>query len=108
VASIHLEKLGHTVDVAANRKIAYEKFISKTYDIVLMDVQMPEIDGFTSTKMIRKYENDHQIIEKTPIIAMTANAMLGDKEKCIEAGMDDYISKPFTAENLNKILIKYS
>jgi len=108
VASIHLEKLGHTVDVAANGKIAYEKFISKTYDIVLMDVQMPEIDGFTSTKMIRKYENDQQIIEKTPIIAMTANAMLGDKEKCIEAGMDDYISKPFTAENLNKILIKYS
>jgi signal transduction histidine kinase len=108
VASIHLEKLGHSVDVAANGQIAYEKFISNTYDLVLMDVQMPEIDGFTSTRMIRKYENEHQIIEKTPIIAMTANAMLGDKEKCIEAGMDDYISKPFTAETLNKILIKYS
>ncbi len=108
VACIHLEKLGHRVDVADNGKIAYEKYISNTYDVVLMDVQMPEIDGFVSTKMIRQYENDHHIIEKTPIIAMTANAMQGDKEKCIEAGMDDYLSKPFTADSLSKILEKYS
>ncbi len=108
VASIHLEKLGHRVDVADNGKIAYEKFISKPYDIVLMDVQMPEIDGFVSTKMIRQYEAGLHITEKIPIIAMTANAMQGDKEKCIEAGMDDYLSKPFTAESLNEILEKYS
>jgi len=108
VASIHLEKLGHTVDVADNGRIAYEKFISKPYNIVLMDVQMPEIDGFMSTRMIRKYESDQNISQRTPIIAMTANAMQGDKEKCIDAGMDDYISKPFTAETLSKILEKYT
>jgi len=72
-----------------------------------MDVQMPEMDGFESTRWIRQYENEQGIHDKTPIIAMTANAMRGDKEKCIKVGMDDYLSKPFTAESLMKVLIKF-
>jgi len=107
VASIHLQKMGHNVIVANNGKLAIEKFKENSYDIVLMDVQMPEMDGFESTKRIRQFEKEQKIQDKTPIIAMTANAMRGDKEKCIMAGMDDYISKPFTAESLMKILIKF-
>ncbi len=107
VASIHLEKLGHLVTVASNGLAAYETFKSTGFDLVFMDIQMPEADGYESTGLIRRYEKQKQQ-KRTPIIAMTANAMKGDKEKCINAGMDDYISKPFTASALKEILSKYA
>ncbi len=108
VASIHLEKLGHTVQVANNGLVAFDAFKSGNFDLVFMDVQMPEADGYESTGLIRNYERKDSTKKRIPIIAMTANAMKGDKEKCIEAGMDDYISKPFTARALKEILSKYA
>jgi CheY-like chemotaxis protein/signal transduction histidine kinase len=86
------------IDVASNGKEALDKFGTSKYDLILMDVQMPVIDGFVATRKIREIEattNSH-----TPIIAITANALHGDREKCISAGMDDYISKPFQVEVL--------
>jgi signal transduction histidine kinase len=108
VASIHLEKLGHKVDVAGNGLAAFDAFSKSDYDIIFMDIQMPEADGFEATAMIRNYEKKKEKTKPVPIIAMTANAMKGDKEKCIEAGMDEYISKPFTAKALQEILIKFA
>ncbi len=108
VASIHLEKLGHHVDVAVNGIAAFEDYKAKPYDLIFMDIQMPEADGYESTRLIRNYESQNDLAIKTPIIAMTANAMKGDKEKCLAAGMDDYISKPFTAKALKETLNKYA
>lgn len=97
-----LEKQNHIVDVAVNGLEAVEKFSCSSYDVILMDIQMPEMDGLKATKEIRKLEmsTDYHI----PIIAMTAHAMLGDKEKCLEAGMDDYISKPIRIDEFLEIL----
>lgn len=108
VASIHLEKLGHTVKVANNGIAAFKAFKSSEFDLIFMDVQMPEADGYEATGLIRNEERKKNAGKRIPIIAMTANAMKGDKEKCIEAGMDDYISKPFTAKALKEILSKYA
>lgn len=91
------------VDIAENGLIAYEKAKTGDYDIILMDIQLPEMDGYEATRSIRKIEN----VEKrdVPIIAMTAHAMSGEAEKCINAGMNEYISKPFDVKVLyNKII----
>lgn len=90
-----------TCDVAINGSEAVEAVRKKDYDIVFMDCQMPVMDGYESTKEIRKLEGDNK---HTIIIAMTANAMQGDREKCIKAGMDDYISKPIYFEALFKMI----
>ena len=79
--------------------------MQKRYDMILMDCQMPELDGFQATQKIRRWEtSQHQHI---PIIALTANAMSGDREKCLGAGMDDYLSKPFTQEQLFDVCKKW-
>ncbi|NIM10926.1 MAG: response regulator [Candidatus Aminicenantes bacterium] len=102
VALFNLKKFNHHVDVAENGKIAIDKFKSHQYDLVLMDVQMPVMDGYEATKTIRKMEKE--TAKKTgteihtPIIAMTANAMKEDEEKCLRAGMDAHLAKPFSAE----------
>jgi CheY-like chemotaxis protein len=99
-----LEKSGHSVVTANNGNEAVAALQHETVDLVLMDVEMPEMDGFEATVAIRKEEigkNRH-----IPIIAMTAHAMPGDKEKCLAAGMDDYISKPIRALDLLNLLEK--
>lgn len=102
VATNILKKQGHTITVANNGREAVETFTTGTFDLVLMDVQMPEMNGFDATALIRKHEQLTCV--HTPIIAMTAYAMTGDRERCLEAGMDGYISKPIqTEELLNKI-----
>jgi signal transduction histidine kinase len=106
VAQFNLKQLGHTADLAENGKIAFEKFKNNTYDVILMDIMMPEMDGLEATKHIREWEekNDVKPHEKIHIIAMTANALKGDKEKYLKNGMDDYISKPFQQEDLAAVL----
>ncbi len=92
-----LKKLGHSIDLAQNGFEAINALQTKKYDLVLMDVQMPEMDGITATKKIREMHNE---ISKIPIIAITANAMEGDKENYLRAGMNDYVSKPIHLPSL--------
>lgn len=94
VAVLMLESRGHEVTVANNGREAVERFRSGPFDLILMDVQMPEMDGLEATRTIRGLETGGDHI---PIIAMTAHAMSGDRERCLQAGMDDYLSKPIQA-----------
>jgi two-component system, sensor histidine kinase and response regulator len=93
-----LKKEGHTITVANNGREAVDAVESQTFDVVLMDVQMPEMDGFEATRLIR--EREKLSGRHVPIIAMTAHAMKGDRERCLEVGMDDYLSKPIRAQLL--------
>jgi signal transduction histidine kinase/CheY-like chemotaxis protein len=104
VAQMHLEKLGHHVECAINGKIAFEMYTKSDYDLIFMDIQMPEMDGIQATKRIREFERDIQLKNPIQIIALTANAMKGDKEACLNAGMNNYMSKPFKPAELNQIL----
>ncbi len=101
-----LEKRGHSVVIAANGRQALGALEREQFDAVLMDIQMPEMDGYEATGAIRKLEQ--QTGEHLPIIAMTANAMKGDRSKCIAAGMDDYIAKPVRSRELFATLEKYA
>ncbi len=93
------------MDVAANGSEAWNGSEQSTYDLIFMDCQMPEMDGYEATAEIRRHENGSKHI---PIIAMTAHAMQGDREKCLQAGMDDYIPKPIKKENLTEIVQKWA
>jgi PAS domain S-box-containing protein len=95
-----IEKAGHSVVVANNGREALDVWQREPFDVVLMDVQMPEMDGFTATARIRDLEKERGSTGRTPIIAMTANAMKGDRERCLEAGMDGYISKPVKRDSM--------
>jgi two-component system, sensor histidine kinase and response regulator len=101
-----LEKRGHKVTVAGNGKEALAALGKDSFDLVLMDVQMPEMDGFEATAVIREKEKVSG--NHLSIIAMTAHAMAGDRERCLEAGMDDYITKPIRSEELSAVLKRYS
>jgi CheY-like chemotaxis protein len=108
VAVRMLEKLGYRTDVAANGLEAVAVLSRASYAAVLMDVQMPELDGYGATAKIRRREDERAEGEShTPIIAMTANAMQGDREKALEAGMDDYVSKPVNSEELSEVLERW-
>ncbi len=100
-----LDRLNCTVDTAENGKEALDRVENNHYDVIFMDLQMPEMDGLEATQQIRKIQQRKQI--KTPIIALTANAMQGDQKKCLDAGMDDYLSKPFEMKDIEKLLNKY-
>jgi two-component system sensor histidine kinase/response regulator len=93
-----LEKRGHTVVLVRNGREALEAMDKQSFDIVLMDVQMPELDGFETTRLIRKREEASGV--HLPIIALTAHAMQGDKERCLACGMDGYIPKPVQPEDM--------
>ncbi|MBA3004276.1 MAG: response regulator, partial [Desulfurivibrio sp.] len=98
VAQKLLEKEGHSVVIANNGREAVEKYDAEHFDLILMDVQMPEMDGFEATAEIRALEQGTP--RHIPILALTAHAMKGYSEKCLEAGMDGYVSKPFNIKNL--------
>jgi CheY-like chemotaxis protein len=103
LAVILLRKAGYTVDVAENGLRAIEQIGKRRYDAVLMDVQMPEMDGYAATRLIREQLQ----LDRLPIIAMTANAMKGDEEQCRAAGMDDYVSKPFALPKFIQVLDRW-
>lgn len=98
IVLLSLNKKVQQIDVADNGKIALEMFGQKQYDIILMDIMMPVMDGLTATKKIREIESTNK--SHIPIITITANALAGDRDNCLAAGADDYISKPFPAEVL--------
>jgi two-component system sensor histidine kinase/response regulator len=100
VASLILKAHGCEVEIASNGRIALEKWKRGAFDLVLMDCQMPEMDGFEATRAIRAAEGDRH----TPIVAVTANAMEGDRQRCLAAGMDDYVSKPMNKASLGAAL----
>lgn len=100
-----LTKLGLEADVATTGLEAIEAYNSKSYDLILMDCQMPIMDGYSATQEIRKAEK--KLKNHVPIIAMTAHALKGDREKCIQAGMDDYIAKPLNIKLLNEMMEKW-
>lgn len=101
-----LEKKGWIVKAAENGRIAFEMATSQRFDLILMDVQMPEMDGFDATRSIRQSEKDKNF--HTPIVAMTAHAMKGDREKCLAAGMDFYITKPVNPNELYETIEKFA
>jgi CheY-like chemotaxis protein len=104
-ASWMLEKLGVQVDVAQNGREAVDMAAAMAYDVVLMDVQMPGMDGLEAARRIRNLDGP---AARVPIVAMTANAMKGDREKCLQAGMDDYLAKPFGKADLRKALSNWT
>lgn len=115
LAVMLLERMGHHVDVVSNGQGAVDAVFRQPYDVVFMDCQMPEMDGYEATRIIRIRESslDNDEIPVTgkqrriPIIAMTANAMQGDREKCLAAGMDDYMSKPIKVDGIAKALMQW-
>ncbi|MCD6198237.1 MAG: response regulator [Deltaproteobacteria bacterium] len=105
VALKMLEKMGFRADAVANNgREAVKAVVDMPYDLVLMDCQMPEMDGYKATREIRNSKSE---IRNLPIIALTANAMKGDREKCINAGMDDYLAKPLSPKALADVLEKW-
>jgi CheY-like chemotaxis protein len=107
VATTYLEQLGYSYDVSTNGMTAIDMFKQGNYGTILMDIQMPGISGLETTRKLRKYEKDSNL-RPSYIIGMTAHALLGDRENCIEVGMDDYISKPFDPKDLKAKLEKAS
>lgn len=101
--AVHLlKKRGHTVVIAANGRAAIAAFEKEKFDLLLMDIQMPEMNGFEATAVIR--EKEKTVSSHIPIIALTAHAMKGDRERCLAAGMDGYISKPIQADELSRVI----
>ena len=106
VASAMLSKLGCSMDLSENGQEAVRQFNAEPYDLVLMDINMPIMDGYEATKRIRMLE-DAQQLHRTPIVACTANAMEGDRDKSIDAGMDEHLGKPFLITDLAAILAQF-
>ncbi len=105
VAARMLEKMGARVDVAANGREAVDMALRLPYDLVFMDCQMPEMDGYDATAAIRRADGSGA---RVPIVAMTANALDGAREHCLEAGMDDYVAKPVKPEDLRRVLARFA
>jgi CheY-like chemotaxis protein len=110
VAAGMLETFACRIDFAENGREALEATETKKYDLVFMDCQMPEMDGLTATRLIRERESKETAavgIPRVPIVALTAHAMQGDRELCLAAGMDDYLTKPFTLTQVEHVLARW-
>ncbi|MGC4074677.1 MAG: PAS domain S-box protein [Nibricoccus sp.] len=105
VARLTLEKMGHQVELAANGREALEKLSASRFDAVLMDCQMPEMDGYEATRRLREGQAEGADVS-TPVIALTAYALAGDRARCLAAGMNEYVTKPLSAEQLRQALAR--
>jgi len=101
-----LERRGYEVDVANNGREALAAVRARAYDVVFMDCQMPEMDGYEATRAIRALADPRGV--ELPVIALTAHAMQGDRERCLEAAMSDYLTKPITARALDAVLARWA
>lgn len=99
-----LQKLGCEVTVASSGREALDAIVFQPQDLIIMDCQMPDLDGYAATRQIREYEG---ATRHTPIVAMTAYAMRGDRERCLAAGMDDYYSKPVTGDDFIEMIKRW-
>ncbi len=107
VAMAMLRKFGCQVDLVENGLAVIEALAERPYDLVLMDCQMPEMDGYEATENIRKLEAESDYNDRILIVALTAHALAGDRERCLEAGMDGYMSKPFRQDQMQNMLLQY-
>jgi osomolarity two-component system sensor histidine kinase NIK1 len=103
IVTFSLKKYNHHVTIANNGLEALDRFKERQFDVILMDLMMPEMDGLEATVKIRELENENNISNRTPIIALTANTMDNDRDKCISYGMDEFMAKPFDIEKLKQI-----
>ncbi len=106
LTTVILKKFGHVPDLVSSGRAVLEALQRSSYQVILMDCQMPEMDGYEATREIRAMEAANPQLKRTWIIAMTANAMAGDRQHCLEAGMDDYVSKPVTLTSVQEALAK--
>jgi signal transduction histidine kinase/DNA-binding response OmpR family regulator len=104
IAITMLEKLNMQVDHVTTGKLALKSMRTRPYKLVLMDINMPEMDGYTATRYVRKWEKEGVLKQRTPVIAMTANALQGDRERCLKMGMDDYLAKPVKQDELLRLV----
>jgi len=107
VVTFNLKKLNCEITPVSNGKEALEIFKNNDYDLILMDIMLPEMNGYEITAEIRKFEKLNEIKNQVIIIALTANTYENDKEKCLSVGMNDYLSKPFSAQQLIEAIKKY-
>jgi CheY-like chemotaxis protein len=103
-----LEKAHHLPVLCVNGRDAVAAFIGQAFDLVLMDVQMPEMDGLEATAAIRRHEANHPALRRVPIVALTAGALKGDRDRCVAAGMDDFLAKPFNPDALVATLARFA
>jgi len=103
VGKLILQRAGFDIDLVSDGSEALAAHRAEPYDIILMDCQMPSMDGFEASRQIRQLDSRQPVI-----IAVTANALVGERERCLEAGMDDYLSKPFQAEQLVAVVKKWT
>ncbi len=103
IVTFSLKKYNHTVQIANNGLEAVEIFKKQKFDVILMDIMMPVMDGLEATLKIREYEQKANVVDRTPIIAVTANTMDNDREKCLSYGMNEFMAKPFDVEKLATI-----
>ena len=104
IATITFARLGVTIDIASNGKEALEKYRQNKYDLILMDLQMPVMDGLEASRQIRSFENETISDHRAYIVALTANAISDMKDECLKAGMDDFLEKPFQDNDLRILL----
>jgi len=107
VVIFNLKRLNCEITPVGNGKMALEAYLSNTHDLILMDIMLPEMNGYEITAEIRKHEKENKVEKPVPIVALTANTYDNDKEKCFKVGMNDYLAKPFTAQQLVEMVQKY-
>lgn len=103
IVTFSLKKYNHDVTIANNGFEAIDRFKENKFDVVLMDLMMPEMDGLEATLKIREFEKEKGVSSHTPIIALTANTMDNDRDKCLAYGMNEFMAKPFDIEKLKQI-----